>query len=141
MPRASCSLLLLAATTRVVAQTGTPGLAAYTTALGPSSTWVDPYQSASHAGGVANAAIKSGLNTMGAGVAIILALLSLAYKSTRARFFLKRHSARIPASQDSDEDQEAPSKQAPAFVLVGKGHAVSYHSVTLDYEADRSPKV
>ena len=71
---------------------------------------------------------------MGAGVAIILALLTLAYKAARARFFPKRHSTCIPASQDSDEDQEAGShKQAPAFVLVEKGHAVSYHSVTLDY--------
>ena len=62
MPRAACSLLLLAAAARVAAQTGTPGLATYATTLGPSPSFVDPYVSASHAGGVANAAIKTGLN-------------------------------------------------------------------------------
>jgi hypothetical protein len=58
MPRA---VLLLAAVTRALAQTGTPGLATYATTLGPSPSFVDPYKSASYAGGVANAAIKTGL--------------------------------------------------------------------------------
>jgi hypothetical protein len=58
MPRA---VLLLAAATRALAQTGTPGLATYATTLGPSPSFVDPYKSASYAGGVANAAIKTGL--------------------------------------------------------------------------------